>query len=67
MPIYEYKCPECGRVREMIQPMLGPHTHPICEHSYNRQFNMLRIQFSVTAPPHFAGIGWYETDYKEKK
>ncbi len=67
MPIYEYKCPRCGRVEEHIEPMLPdrPMPNPICTHSGVR-FPMHRI-VSAPARAQFKGTGFYETDYKEKK
>ena len=67
MPIYEYKCPECGRVEEHIEPMLpdAPMPYPVCYHGAIR-YSMRRI-ISTPAPAQFKGSGFYVNDYKEKK
>lgn len=63
MPIYEYKCVGCGRVKEMILSAnldLPKITCGDCDSS------MVRV-ISAPADPHFKGPGFYATDYKGKK
>jgi len=65
MPIYEYKCPKCGKVVERIE--LNPTTavQPHCYHKDERTvYVMKRITSASNA--HFKGTGFYATDYKGK-
>ena len=61
MPIYEYKCDDCGRVFEMLQRI---NSDPIkkcihCEGSVKKLVSASSFQFK--------GSGWYVTDYKKSK
>ncbi|HMB54329.1 MAG TPA: FmdB family zinc ribbon protein [Thermoanaerobaculia bacterium] len=60
MPIYEYRCDDCGRLTEALQRMADP---PLteCEHCSGH----LRKQVSAPAFQ-FKGSGWYVTDYANK-
>lgn len=65
MPTYEYKCPKCGTVFEVVQKMKDkPAANcPKCRAKAERQM-------SGGHGIHFKGTGFYETDYKragEKK
>ncbi|OUD14174.1 FmdB family zinc ribbon protein [Thioflexithrix psekupsensis] len=62
MPIYEYKCSDCGHELEALQKMSDdPLTHcPACEKEG------LVKQMSA-AGFHLKGTGWYATDFKNKK
>ncbi|GMR06250.1 MAG: hypothetical protein BMS9Abin25_0835 [Gammaproteobacteria bacterium] len=59
MPIYEYKCEECGHQLEVIQKFSDePLTEcPKCEKE------ALKKMVSASAF-HLKGTGWYETDFK---
>jgi putative FmdB family regulatory protein len=71
MPMYEYKCPECGKVVEQIESSHVEDTiAPVCRHYDSPQprvFQMRRVQFSRTGSPQFKGDGFYSTDYRDKK
>jgi putative FmdB family regulatory protein len=60
MPIYEYKCSQCGRVFEVIQKFSdAPLTiHEGCGGSVERLLTTAALQFK--------GSGWYITDYAHK-
>jgi putative FmdB family regulatory protein len=62
MPIYEYRCTECGHQLEALQKISDePLTAcPACEKS------ALRKQLSAPAF-RLSGSGWYETDFKSDK
>jgi putative FmdB family regulatory protein len=59
MPIYQYKCTDCGHQLEALQKMSDPRlTHcPEC------QKPSLRKQLTAAAFK-LKGSGWYETDFK---
>lgn len=59
MPIYEYRCENCGHELEALQKISdAPLTQcPGCEQS------ALRKRMSATAF-RLKGAGWYETDFK---
>lgn len=61
MPIYEYKCNNCGHEYELIQKMSdAPVTE--CEKCHENSAQRL-----VSAPGfQLKGTGWYETDFKNK-
>ena len=60
MPIYEYRCTDCGHELEKIQKLAdAPLTDcPACGHS------TLKKQISA-AGFRLKGSGWYETDFKQ--
>lgn len=62
MPIYEYRCDNCGHELETIQKMSdAPLTHcPACDQE------TLRKKVSA-AGFRLKGGGWYETDFKSDK
>ena len=60
MPIYEYECPKCGRIVEVIQKFSDkPLTK--CKHCSGK-LHKLVSQSSF----HLKGTGWYVTDYAGK-
>ena len=62
MPIYEYKCTECGHVLEVIQKISDSPLKkcPAC--------NQMSLVKQVTAASFkLQGTGWYETDFKTGK
>ena len=62
MPIYEYKCENCGHQFEKLQKMSDPPaiTCPKCNKDSLKKM-VSAAAFKLT------GTGWYETDFKEKK
>lgn len=60
MPLYEYKCQDCGRHLEIIQKFSDD---PLKECPECRG----ALEKVVSAPAvHFKGSGWYITDYARK-
>ena len=60
MPLYEYKCPKCGAVFEVLQKLSDS---PIkkcisCGEEVHKIMSSPAIQFK--------GTGWYITDYANK-
>ena len=57
MPMYEYKCGQCGQVFEVIQRFSDEPltTHEGCGGSVERLLSAPALQFK--------GSGWYITDY----
>ncbi len=57
MPMYEYKCGQCGEVFELIQRFSDEplKTHEGCGGSVERLLSAPAFQFK--------GSGWYVTDY----
>lgn len=63
MPTYEYECPECEEVVEIIHGVneKPPRKCPACGES-------TRLRKRLSAPAfQFKGSGWYVTDYARKK
>lgn len=62
MPIYEYKCDDCGHRLEKLQKISDDPviTCPACGN------DSLRKLVSAAAFK-LKGTGWYETDFKDKK
>ena len=61
MPIYEYKCLECGISLEKMQKVTD-HTLTLCENCGGK----LEKQWSLSGFQ-LKGAGWYVTDYGGKK
>ncbi len=60
MPLYEYKCLNCGRLMERIEKVSGPHLRK-CPHCGGK------VEALLSAPAiQFKGSGWYVTDYAGK-
>jgi len=60
MPIYEYRCGNCGHELEAIQKMSAPMlvSCPGCSHDALKRL--------ISAPSfRLKGSGWYETDFKQ--
>ena len=60
MPLYEYRCTQCGHRVEKIEKVSGPHLKncPQCNGKVERLPAAPAIQFK--------GSGWYVTDYARK-
>lgn len=60
MPLYEYKCAQCGDVVEAIQKVSDAHLKvcPQCGGPLRKLISSSAIQFK--------GSGWYITDYARK-
>lgn len=60
MPLYEYRCKQCGHQFEKIQSFSAPDEQecPVCKGEVERLISAPAIQFK--------GSGWYVTDYAGK-
>ena len=60
MPLYEYRCKQCGHQFEKIQNFSAPDEKecPVCKGEVERLISAPAIQFK--------GSGWYITDYAGK-
>ncbi len=60
MPLYEYKCTECGQLTELLQRHGDPPLEkcPKCGGAVRKLFSAPAVQFK--------GTGWYVTDYAGK-
>lgn len=60
MPLYEYRCKDCGHQFEKIQSFSAPDEKecPICHGPLERLISASALQFK--------GSGWYATDYASK-
>lgn len=60
MPLYEYRCKNCGRTFEKIQSFSAPEEKecPTCHGEVERLISAPAIQFK--------GSGWYVNDYAGK-
>ena len=61
MPLYEYRCKQCGHQFEKIQSFSAPEEKecPVCHGEVERLLSAPAIQFK--------GSGWYVNDYAAKK
>ena len=61
MPIYEYRCRECGREFEMFRGIRDNGNPPckFCEGSVRKLISLSSF--------HLKGTGWYVTDYAKKE
>lgn len=60
MPLYEYKCPNCCRILEVIQKYDDP--FPICEKCKVEMKKLISLSSF-----RLKGSGWYKTDYAHKE
>ena len=60
MPIYEYRCKDCGRQFELIQKFDDP-PRMRCRFCGGEAERIISL-----ANFHLKGTGWYATDYKDK-
>lgn len=60
MPLYDYKCPTCGCIREIKASI---NETPNLLHCGYKQ---MEKQVSTPASIHFKGSGFYKTDYKDR-
>ena len=60
MPLYEYRCKDCGHQFEKIQSFSAPDEKecPVCHGPVERLISASALQFK--------GSGWYATDYAAK-
>lgn len=60
MPLYEYRCKNCGHQFEKIQSFSAPEEKecPVCHGPVERLISAPAVQFK--------GTGWYATDYASK-
>lgn len=60
MPLYEYRCKQCGHQFEKIQSFSAPDLTecPVCKGELERLISAPAIQFK--------GAGWYVNDYAGK-
>ena len=59
MPIYEYKCSDCGHLMDALQ---GVNDAPLTDCPACSGTNLKRL---ISAPNfRLSGDGWYETDFK---
>ena len=59
MPIYSYRCTDCGHAEDVLQKMSDPQlvTCPACGHdAYRKQVTAAGFQLK--------GSGWYVTDFR---
>ena len=59
MPIYAYRCAECGHAKDVLQKMSDPQltTCPVCHaEAFQKQVTAAGFQLK--------GSGWYATDFK---
>ena len=61
MPIYEYRCGECGHELETVQRISAP-ALTTCPSCHGEELKRLIGQTSFV----LKGSGWYATDYKGK-
>ena len=61
MPLYEYKCSECGSVFEVLQK--------VSEQPLKKCIKCGGLVKKLVSSPaiQFKGSGWYVTDYAQKK
>lgn len=61
MPLYEYKCSECGFIFEVLQKVNEQPQDkcPKCDGSVKKVISAPTLQFK--------GSGWYITDYAQKE
>lgn len=59
MPLYEYECPKCEKILEVIQKFSDPpiSSCPTCGGSVSKLLSKTSFQLK--------GGGWYVTDYKK--
>jgi len=60
VPLYEYRCKQCGHQFEKIQSFSAPELKecPVCQGEVERLLSAPAVQFK--------GAGWYVTDYAGK-
>jgi putative FmdB family regulatory protein len=60
VPLYEYRCKDCGHQFEKIQSYSAPDEKecPVCHGPVERLISASAVQFK--------GSGWYATDYASK-
>lgn len=62
MPTYDFKCTECGTIKECIVPSFSAVPEKFCE--CEGIVHLERVETFTKNRPVFRGTGFYETDYK---
>jgi putative FmdB family regulatory protein len=63
MPIYDFKCEECGNIKEYYVPS----TTSIPENCHcGKKCELIKMESFSSSKPILNGTGFYETDYKNK-
>ena len=65
MPIYEYVCPTCGRMSELLQKSDDP--PPTCGNCETVGAECEMVKQMSQGSFILKGKGWYKTDYPSKK
>ncbi len=60
MPIYEYECPKCGRLKEQYRTFRQMGIRPVC---CGRRMEMRASKCDFR----LKGKGWYATEYGGKR
>jgi putative FmdB family regulatory protein len=61
MPTYEFKCPQCGKVKEELRLMSKRNDEKLCDCG-EKMDRLIGGGSGII----FKGTGFYETDYKRK-
>ena len=55
MPIYEYRCAECGKVSEFLEGVVEDEIEKKCKHCGSRQLNRILSKIHVTTGGNIIG------------
>ena len=68
MPLYEYKCPKCGKIKEILQKGYD-NIKPICKLCLATKEEIIMKRIISRNGFQLKGDGWYKDHYglKEKK
>lgn len=73
MPLYDYTCAKCGKVKEFLasrqeteKPCAAAESEQAQPASTHCDGTMVRNIIQVGSSAHFKGTGWYVTDYKKR-
>jgi len=67
MPVFDYRCPKCGRVYVDVYVSHPSETLLCRDRSLANDCDGVLKKLPATPNIIFKGNGFYETDYKEKK
>lgn len=62
MPIYQYQCPKCHNLFDVMKPFSEMDINELCPICH-----VLSERIISPSNFHLKGTGWYKTDYKDKK